>query len=90
MKDKTYKDIMVGYSDNPTRDTCKLYNTDTNRVIVTRDIKWAEWKLTDPAETMNMFRDSHEECLVPDIYEDKTPTSEPEDKLHVHTIPDEG
>ena len=40
---------MVGYDDNHKRDTYKLYNTDTKRVIMSRDIKWAEWKTTDPS-----------------------------------------
>ena len=44
-----------------------------------RDVKWAERKMTDPAETMKMFRNFHKEYLVLDIEEDKTPTSEPED-----------
>ena len=54
---KTYKAIMVGYADNHTRDTYKLYNTKTKRVIMKRDVKWAEWKMIDPEETMKMFRD---------------------------------
>ena len=40
---------MVGYSDNHTRDTSKLYNPETKRFIITRDIKWEEWKIIDPA-----------------------------------------
>ena len=56
--DKTYKAIMVGYTDNNTRDTYKMCNTDTKRFIMARVVKWSEWKMTDPAETLNMFRDS--------------------------------
>ena len=52
IKDNTYKAIMVGYADNHTRDMYNLYNTDTKKVIVKSDIKWVEWKMTDPAETM--------------------------------------
>ena len=73
MKDKTYKYIMVGYTENHTIDMYKLYNNDTNLVIITRDVKWVEWKIIDTAETMNMFRDLHKEDLVPGIEEDKTP-----------------
>ena len=61
MKDKTYKAIMVGYSDNHTRDTYKLYNPETNRVVISRDIKWVEWKKTDPEETMKMIRNLNED-----------------------------
>ena len=65
MKDKTNKSIISGYAENHTRDTYKLYNPDTKRVIMSRYIKWAEWKMTDPAETVHIFRDSKEEYLVP-------------------------
>ena len=44
-----FKATMVGYSENHTRDTYKFYDPDTNRVIMTRDIKWDNWKITDPA-----------------------------------------
>ena len=39
-KNKTYKAIMVRYEDSRTRDTYKLYNPETKRVIMKRDIKW--------------------------------------------------
>ena len=45
--------------------------------------------MTDPEETVKMFCDMHEENFVPGIEEDKIPTSEPEEKLPVHVIPDE-
>ena len=45
MKDKTYKAIMVVYAKNHTCYTYKIYNPETDRVIVSRDIKWAEWKI---------------------------------------------
>ena len=48
-KDKTYKAIMVGYYYNHTRDMYKLYNSDTKRVVISRDVNWAEWKTVDPA-----------------------------------------
>ena len=54
---KTYKAIMVGYKGNHTRDTYKLYNSDIKRVIMTRDVKWEEWKITYPEETLKIFRD---------------------------------
>ena len=88
--EKTYKAIMVGYPDNHKRDTYYMYNPETKRVTMTRDVKWVEWKMTDTAEKLNMFRDSNEEYLVPDIYEDKIHTSKPEDKLTVNIILDVG
>ena len=39
IKDNAYKDIVVGYTDNHTRDTYKFYNPATKRVIMTRDMK---------------------------------------------------
>ena len=42
MTEKMYKAIMVGYAENQTRDTYKLYNTDTNRLIMTRYINWGD------------------------------------------------
>ena len=67
MADKTSNAIMVGYSDNHTRDTYKLYNPETKRVIMTRDVKWADCKMTNPAETLKMFCEADKEYLVPDI-----------------------
>ena len=57
---------------------------------MTRDVKQADWKITDPEETLKMFRDAHEEDLVTGIEEEKINTSEPEDKVPLHVIPDEG
>ena len=39
MIDKTFKAIMVEYDANYTRDTYTLYNTETNSVIMTRDVQ---------------------------------------------------
>ena len=55
-----------------------------------RDIKWEYWKVTNPEETMKIFRTMNEQDLVSGIEEVieqyKTPTSEPEDPLPVHVI----
>ena len=67
MSDNTYKAIIAGYVDKHTRDTYKLYNLETNRVIVTRYVNWAEWKITDPAETLNMFCNTHKEDFLTGI-----------------------
>ena len=65
MKGSTYKVIMVVYSENHARDTYKLYNPETKRVIMSRDITWEERKKTDPAEIMKIFHDLNEKDLVP-------------------------
>ena len=69
--------IIVGYVDNHTRDMYKLYNPETKRVITTRDVKWADLKNTNPAETLEMFREAEKEYLVPGIEEDVIYTSKP-------------
>ena len=58
---------MLGYIYNHARGTYKLFNPDTNRVIMTRDVKWVDWKTTDPSETLKMFHKAHKEYLVPGI-----------------------
>ena len=37
---------------------------------MTRDVKWADWKITDTAETLKMFRESYKGYLVPGIEEE--------------------
>ena len=58
MTGKIFKAIMVGYADNHMKDTYKFYNPETKRVIRNRDVKWVDWKNTDPAETLNMFHEA--------------------------------
>ena len=58
---------MVGYADNHRRDTYKLYNHGTKRVVITRDVKWVDWEMTDPVEILKMLREEHTEYLVPGI-----------------------
>ena len=84
---KMYKAIMVVCIDNHERYTYKLYNPDTKKVIMTRDVKWADCKMTDPAETLKMFRDAYKEYMVPGIEEDMIPTLEPEFKMPVNVTP---
>ena len=67
MIDNTYKEIIVGYTENHTRDRYKLYNPENKRIITTRDVEWAEWKANNPVENLKMFHDRHKEYLVPGI-----------------------
>ena len=39
---KKFKAIIVVYYKNYTRDTYKLYNSETKTVIMTRDVKWVD------------------------------------------------
>ena len=52
---------MVGYVDNHTRDEYKFYNTETKRVIMTRDVKWADLKNNNSVETLKMFQKEEKE-----------------------------
>ena len=58
------------------------------------EIKSGEWKKTNPDKTMTMILYLNENCLVSGINEVveqiNAPTSDPEDPLPVHVIPDEG
>ena len=81
---------MVGYSDNHTRYTYKLYNPEIKRVIMTRDVKWTDWKMTNPADTLKMFRKEDKYYLVPGIGKDTISMSKTEENMHMHVIPDEG
>ena len=46
--------------------------------------------MTDPAETLKVFRKAEKEYLVPCIEEYIINSSEPEDKIPVHIFPVEG
>ena len=48
MTDKTFNVIIVGYAENNTRDTYKLYNPENKIFIVTEGVKWVDWKLPIP------------------------------------------
>jgi hypothetical protein len=47
---------MVGYADDHSPDTYRMFNPDTNKVIPSRDVRWADWKRTDPYEELNVFK----------------------------------
>ena len=57
---------------------------------MTRDVKWADWKMTDSAENLKMFREADKEYLVLGIEEDVITKSFTEDNIPVHLILDEG
>ena len=59
---------------------------------MSREIQWLDWKTTDPTENMKMFCNINKQDLVPGLQEviekQPTPTSDPEDLISVHVIPD--
>ena len=40
---KAVKCVMIGYSENHSGDTYRMFNGTTGKVIQSRDVKWAEW-----------------------------------------------
>ena len=79
---------MVGYTNNNTRDMYNLYNPETKRIIMTRYVKWAYRKMTNPAEALKMLQKANKQYLLPGIEKGIIPTSEPEDKMPVQVISD--
>ena len=73
--EKTFKAIIGGYANTHMRDTYKMYNPETKRVIMTRDVKGEDCKMTNPEETLRMFCEANKEDLVPGKEEDIIPTS---------------
>ena len=57
---------------------------------MTRDVKWADWKMTNTAETLKIFREVNREYLVPGIEKYIITTSKPEYKMPMNVIHDEG
>ena len=49
------KMIMVGYAEGHSSDVYRMYNPGTKRVILTRDVTWAEWQRRDPTADENLF-----------------------------------
>ncbi len=41
---KSVKCVMVGYTDNHSGDTYRMYNPMTGCIRITRDVIWSEWK----------------------------------------------
>ena len=79
--DKAIKCIMVGYADDHTPDTYRLYNPVTDEVILSRDVRWASWNRTDPAQALKEFSDT-QPGIEQTIYT-------PADHDQTHTIPDD-
>jgi len=69
MEDRAIKCIMVGYGNNHSGDTYRLYNPSTKRIILSRDVTWSDWKVTDPTKDMNIFTQYDSTEKVPGIDE---------------------
>jgi hypothetical protein len=47
--------IMVGEADDHHQDTSGMFDSSTKEVILSRDVKWAEWKRSDPASSLPLI-----------------------------------
>ena len=82
---------MVGYAEDHTPDTYRLYNPQANKVIMSRDVSWASWNKTDPSENMEQYADVTPEVPLDDPNQT---TTEPNDNnnhepTEPHIIPPE-
>jgi hypothetical protein len=75
--------LMVGYADDHPADCYRMYNPVTDRVIVSRDVKWATWARADPTATLKQLQELEPEI---EIQADLTHTSHITDP---HVIPDD-
>ena len=55
MKDKGYPAMMVGYAHNHGPGTYKMYNPKTNRIVMSRDIKWMDFKPKQIESSFDFF-----------------------------------
>ena len=62
LKNKGVKKMFVGYSRLHSHDVCRMYNLDTGRVSVTRDIRWLDQLIGDDSSqtTATLFTDTDE------------------------------
>ena len=77
IEERSMRCIMVGYSRNSSGYTYRLYNPTTKRIISSRDVKWADWKPTDPRTNMDVFVKYDSTELVPGVDEMVVEISKP-------------
>ena len=71
-------------------DTYKLYIPETKIVLMTRDVKWADCKMTNPDDALNMFRKALKEYFIPGIEKDIISTSESGNRMPLYVLTDDG
>ena len=52
MSPRSFKAIMIGYAKEHSKDTFRMFNPSTRKVIMTRDIIWSDWEPAQPEEEM--------------------------------------
>jgi hypothetical protein len=60
--------IMVGYADDHSADCYRMYNPITDRVVISRDVRWAQWTRADPTAALKNLQDldPHVDAVVAD------------------------
>ena len=64
-KEKSIKGIFVGYPRDHSGDAYKMYNPKTNKVYISRDITWADWKRPDPKRDLSFYNENKEAQAIP-------------------------
>ena len=94
LAERAVKCIMVGYARNHAGDVYRLYNPNTKRILVSRDVTWADWKHTDPKANMDAFVQYDPVETVPGIDELivklRNEPKEPEKAKKIYTIYEDG
>ena len=57
MNDKARKCLMIGYAKHHPADTYRLYDPQTRKVILSRDVAWEEWKRANPKRDLEVFNE---------------------------------
>ena len=52
---QSVKCFMVSYAKNHVADTYRMYNPATNRIILSLDVRWADWKWPDPTRQLGVI-----------------------------------
>ena len=83
-RENSYKCIMVGYGEDHTPDTYRMFNPNTREVIHSRDVRWAAWTRRPPSADMPEFADppgiDHPE---PETIDSNQSTKSPPTTLHI-------
>ena len=56
MAEKGYPALMVGYAINHRPGVYKVYNPKTNRIVLTCDVTWTDFKPQQLESAFNMFK----------------------------------
>jgi hypothetical protein len=94
MVDKTIKCINLGPAKDHAADCYRLYNPATEKVIHSRDIRWAEWERSTPTQDLSIFEGNipkpgmGEEIELYESEEEETtaPQTMPPELTHHHPV----